>query len=81
MIPIFRCFGDMRTSGGPIVSLFYSLFPIGTAVIITVCYLGIWITIKVNLLPDKLLQALLPKRLYSLRSFTFRVILGHLVSI
>ena len=43
-----RCFGDMRTSGGPIVSLFYSLFPIITAVIITVCYVGIWITIKVS---------------------------------
>ena len=42
------CFGDMRTSGGPIVSLFYSLFPIITAVIITVCYIGIWITIKVS---------------------------------
>ena len=43
-----RCFGDMRTSGGPIVSLFYSLFPIITAVIITVCYVGIWVTIKVS---------------------------------
>ena len=39
----------MRTSGGPIVSLFYSLFPIVTAVIITVCYVGIWVTIQVTI--------------------------------
>ena len=45
----FRCFGDMRTSGGPIVSFFYSLFPVVIAGIITVCYMGVWITIQVTI--------------------------------
>ena len=46
---ICRCFGDMRTSGGPIVGLFYSLFPVVVTGIITVCYVGVWVTIQANL--------------------------------
>ena len=44
-----RCFGDSRTSGGPIVALFYSLFPVATAGFITVCYVGVWVTIQVSI--------------------------------
>ena len=47
--PCCRCFGDMRTSGGPIVSFFYSLFPVVIAAIITVCYVGVWVTIQVTI--------------------------------
>ena len=45
----YRCFADMRTSGGPILALVYSIFPVIATGIITVCYVGVWVTIKVNI--------------------------------
>ena len=43
-----RCLTDYSTSGGPIIALFYSIFPVVVSAIITVCYIGVWITIQVT---------------------------------
>ncbi len=49
----------MESTGGPIISLFYACFPIGVTVIVSVCYIGVWITIqvrKINLQDSQLLS-------------------------
>ena len=43
-----RCLTDYSTSGGPIIALFYSMFPVLVSAFITVCYIGVWITIQVT---------------------------------
>ena len=43
-----RCLADYGTSGGPIIALFYSVFPMGVTAIVTICYVGVWITIQVS---------------------------------
>ena len=45
-----RCLGDYGSAGGPVIALFLSIYPICVAVIITACYVGVWITIQVNIL-------------------------------
>ena len=42
-----KCLGDYSSPGGPIVAMYLSIYPIAVTVIITVCYMGVWITIQV----------------------------------
>ncbi len=42
-----RCLANFGSSGGPTIALFYACFPVGCAIMVSVSYVGVWLTIQV----------------------------------